>query len=100
MKPEVTLIDYEYSGYNYYYYDVANFLNECQIDYQVKEYPYFKCIKKLSLDEISKLSKLYPEWYEGFDRDIIKGLVACNLYWAGWSIIMAYDSTQGKFGTV
>ena len=35
-------IDYEYSSYNYFYYDIADFLNESTINYQVKEFPFFR----------------------------------------------------------
>lgn len=51
-EPDVLLIDYEYSSYNYVYYDVANFLNECNINYSIKEYPYFRVEKKMTWEEI------------------------------------------------
>jgi len=38
---KLVLIDYEYSGYNYRGYDIANFFNEATIDYNVTEYPYY-----------------------------------------------------------
>jgi hypothetical protein len=69
---------------------VANFLNECNINYSVKKYPYFRVEKKMSWEEIEAAAKLYPETYPGFEKDIVKGLVACNFYWAAWSIMMAY----------
>lgn len=35
-------IDYEYSSYNYTAYDVANFLNESTIGYDVNEFPGYR----------------------------------------------------------
>ena len=54
----------------------------------------------MTWEEIEAAAKLYPETYPGFEKDIVKGLVACNLYWAAWSIMMAYEASQGSFGTV
>lgn len=99
-EPEVILIDYEYSSYNYIYYDIGNFFNECTINYSVEEFPKFRVEKRLTMDEVSKDTKLYPEPYPGIEKDVLKGLAICNLYWATWSIVMAYNPSQGKFGTV
>jgi choline/ethanolamine kinase len=45
-------IDYEYSTYNYAIFDIANYFNENEIDYDKKEPPYFG---------INQLPKNLPE---------------------------------------
>lgn len=45
-EKKIIFIDFEYTGYNYISYDIANFMNESTIDYQCTEYPFFKFIKE------------------------------------------------------
>lgn len=82
------------------YYDIANFFNECTINYQVEEFPKFRVEKRLTVEEVQNDTKLYPQLYHGIENDVLRGLAICNLYWATWSIIMAYSPSQGDFGTV
>jgi thiamine kinase-like enzyme len=56
-------IDYDYVGVNYLAYDIANFLNETTIDYCTEDYPGFLSVKKITFEEISTVSRLYPGYY-------------------------------------
>jgi thiamine kinase-like enzyme len=40
-EKKLIFIDFEYAGYNFVSYDIANSLNEATIDYSFEEYPYF-----------------------------------------------------------
>ena len=56
---EITLIDYEYGGYNYIGNEFGNFFNECSFDYEYKESPFFsfnieKLPNKSDLEEFSE----------------------------------------------
>lgn len=39
-------IDYEYSCFNYPIYDIANYFNETEFDYEEKEEPFFRVIEE------------------------------------------------------
>lgn len=41
---KTVFIDYEYGCYNYPIFDIANYFNETQIDYDVLEPPFFSII--------------------------------------------------------
>lgn len=51
-ESEVYLIDYDYAGYNFVGYDLANMMNETSIDYSKPTYPGFDIIKVYSTQEI------------------------------------------------
>ena len=58
------LIDYEFTCYNYFGFDIANYIVESFFDLYYEEYPYFKVIK--NYDEIFDESyyKIYSEYIE------------------------------------
>jgi len=48
---DVFLIDYDYVGFNYVGFDIANMINETSLDYSVPA-PGFKLIKTYTLAEL------------------------------------------------
>ena len=49
---EVFLIDYDYVGYNFIGYDIANLINETSFDYGHPSYPGFAIIKTYTPAEL------------------------------------------------
>ena len=47
----ILFIDFEYAGTNYISYDIANFMNETTIDYQVSTTPGFQYVPENEFDE-------------------------------------------------
>ncbi|KRX02634.1 Protein kinase-like domain [Pseudocohnilembus persalinus] len=58
---QIQFIDFEYCSKNYAGYDIANFLNECCIDYAVDKFPFFvyREDKELNQDEIHQFTRIY-----------------------------------------
>ena len=54
------LIDYDYAGYNFAAYDLANMINETSIDYSKPTYPGFEIMKLYSFEEVGEIIKHYP----------------------------------------
>lgn len=83
---EVYLIDYDYAGYNYIAYDIANLINETSFDYSLPTYPGFTIIKTYSEEELEKISKQYPKYSAELKDQVVKFMCVSNLYWAVWSL--------------
>ena len=93
----IELIDYEYSGYNYRAFDIANHFNEwCGFDLNWDNFP--------SEDTQKRFLKAYLEAYYDSNKKDEKGLekeinnmiedikwfdLASNFYWGTWALIQA-----------
>jgi len=110
-QPDVMLIDYEYSSYNYRGFDFGNHFCEWMYDYSNKEFPgYFhrpedyptKEQQELFIGQYlrtyNKLMNILPE--EPTDKDIQRCIFEANrfallshLFWGFWSIVQAQVSS-------
>jgi thiamine kinase-like enzyme len=67
-KANLTLIDFEYSMPNFRGYDIASYINECQLDYHHPEKPTYKVYEEFLMsfehnDEVEKMCKAYLKRY-------------------------------------
>ena len=46
MDDKLMLIDYEFCGYNYRAFDIANHFSEWVYDYTNKDFPFYYCHRK------------------------------------------------------
>lgn len=85
------LIDYEYMSFNYPGYDIANYCNECMIDYSYPEKPNFRFIKERrpTGNNLSSLYKLYIINFESRKKEeeslMIKSIDDVDQIEAKWS---------------
>lgn len=84
-QKECLFIDFEYAGYNYVAYDIANFLNESTISYE-PESPGFKVLRKITKEDIHKVCSLYKKGYPDLERDVRLMMAMVNYFWAIWSL--------------
>ncbi|AFZ80815.1 choline/ethanolamine kinase, putative [Theileria equi strain WA] len=97
------LIDFEYSGFNYVGYDIANFFAEITFCYDVDIPPYFRVDESLELSRDLKVlfasvylsevtsSNVMPsdsELVEEFLRSIEIHSLGPMLFWSFWGILM------------
>jgi choline/ethanolamine kinase len=70
-----SLIDFEYSDYNYRGYDIANLFNECMFEYDAPEPPHYtldesKFPKDRDLIDFIKYYLFFSRFKEGYDVDV------------------------------
>lgn len=108
--PRLTLIDFEYSNYNWRGYDLGNHICEMSLDYSPKEWPLFMVHEEPSkafrldfirryLDEVAHIqgtAKVSTEQVTHLDRELQTFQLASHLAWALWSMSMA--SSDIPFG--
>lgn len=90
---EIKFIDFEYAGYNYPLYDIANFLTELSIDYSGSRF----CDKEVCMDKL--LPVIYglvkdditingqEISYDNFVKKIRIFTMCCHFLWGVWSVI-------------
>ena len=83
---EAFLIDYDYVGFNFIAYDIANLINETSFDYTPKTYPGFKILKTYEAEHIDEMVKHYPGYYPELGDEVLRFMCVSNLYWAIWSL--------------
>ena len=83
---KVYLIDYDYVGFNYIGYDIANLINETSIDYSPEGPPGFKLLQTYTPSKLSEIAKLYPGYYPELEEEVLRFMCVANLYWAIWSL--------------
>ncbi|XP_015921370.2 choline/ethanolamine kinase [Parasteatoda tepidariorum] len=114
LNPKVILIDFEFGGYNFRAFDIANHFCEWVYDYDVTEPPYFKIdnskypteeekikfirsyLNQLVLEDILKSSVVDYETDKILDEVKFFSMVT-RLYWALWSEKNKYDANIGVF---
>ena len=81
---DIRLIDFEYAGYNYVEFDIANFLCELSIDYDDNEF-------KINTDDLSFIHKYVCDLYMPNNDELVKNLrifiIAAHYLWSVWAII-------------
>ena len=92
------LIDFEYAGYSYGAFDMANMINENAIDNSEPEWPYWRYVDAYKLDKegIARWVKAYGK---GVDFWVEVNIFVCieNVYWALWALTMVPCWEQGEF---
>ena len=76
----VRLIDFEYSGYNYMFYDEADYSAESMIIYDLPDWPYFEFHPENMID----LKELVPSEEVKWVEVLRKG---SNLMWMLWGVL-------------
>lgn len=72
---QTAFIDYEYSGYNFRGYDIANYFNESLFDYEVEEPPYYHVSPQLpSMPRIRRFIEYYVLSGKMEMKDLVKSL--------------------------
>ena len=100
-QKKIYLIDFEYSGYNYILFDIANYFNEYCFNYEVSNPPYYEYIpnNKVEKEEIINFIQQYEELNK---RNIEKKNLLYDLkyfqkmshiYWTIWSLYMVKKNT-------
>ena len=87
----VKLIDFEYSGYNYIEFDIANFLCELSIDYLDSE---FKINEEVDIIIQKRICTLYLQDPDLFDN-LKPFIIAAHFLWTLWAIVKS--GTGGSF---
>ena len=113
---KLTLIDYEYGGWNVFAFDIANYLNEYMLDNNWSAGNGIRCYVRnyATAEEREHLCKLMLERYfttqlrgDNFDtyweakrEQILKEVEAClilnNFYWGVWALMMLADDDIEK----
>ena len=87
------LIDYEYSGYNSFEYDIANFINELTLyGYNLTLYDRIRIYLKYDKSILTKYN------YEVLDKMVIESCLMSNILWGLWAIVMSdIKSSDNKY---
>lgn len=111
VKPELVVIDYEFSSYNYRAFDLANHFLEWTFDYTNGSYPFYFCTKEQfptteqSQEFLSTyLKKLYEldckdvavskTDIEALEKEVKVFVMVSHLYWSLWSISNAHQNIE------
>ena len=92
------LIDFEYAGYSYGAFDIANMINESHIDNSEPEWPYWGFVEKYKADN-ARIAKWVKAYGEGIDFWVEVKVFICvnNFYWALWGLTMVPSWERGDF---
>lgn len=99
-EKNIYFIDFEYSGYNYYLYDIANFLNELYYDYDINTSPYFLNKNRTELlinyenNFIAKFNSKYSVSINNDHLTLFKKI--SHLFWCIWSLHIEYIENRNK----
>ena len=108
---DVYLIDYEYSNYNYFSYDLANYFQQFVYEY-TNEKPYYRVhLKNYPSNDVLRI---YLEEYlkngdnttseicdiEKLIEDLKICTLHCNFFWMIWSLLMNGNPCYGEFDFV
>eukprot|EP01059_Diplonema_ambulator_P034642 TRINITY_DN7877_c1_g1_i1.p1 TRINITY_DN7877_c1_g1~~TRINITY_DN7877_c1_g1_i1.p1 ORF type:complete len:528 (+),score=214.73 TRINITY_DN7877_c1_g1_i1:826-2409(+) len=108
-EPEVTLIDFEYSRYDYEAFDIGNYFCEAYLDNFFPEHPGFRCHPQLALSTdaqkdfinayiLQKTGSLpTPETLETYLYECRVMMLASHLHWCLWSLIQSAASSIEGF---
>lgn len=97
---KVYLIDYDYVGFNYIGYDIANLINETSIDYSPEGPPGFQLLKTYSPEKLNSIAQLYPGFYPELGEEVLRFMCVSNLYWAIWSLKREEFNVSKTFGII
>lgn len=90
------LIDFEYAGYSYDAFDLANMINETHLDYNWPEFPYWKFREDYKCDNAG-----IANWVKAYGKDLdfwvdVKIFVCLtNIYWGVWSLTIVENWDMG-----
>eukprot|EP01064_Diplonema_japonicum_P035480 TRINITY_DN771_c12_g1_i1.p1 TRINITY_DN771_c12_g1~~TRINITY_DN771_c12_g1_i1.p1 ORF type:complete len:555 (+),score=98.96 TRINITY_DN771_c12_g1_i1:56-1666(+) len=102
--PAITLIDFEYSRYDYEAFDIANFFCETYLDNFFPEYPGYRCHPQLLLSPglqtdfitsyLTTKTGSVPSavTVQQFYQECQVMILAAHLHWCLWSLIQAAAS--------
>lgn len=102
----ITIVDFEYSGWNYRCYDIANFFSEAMIDLQTVY------VNRLHYPNMYWRTRFCTEYLREFhdcghalpDKEMVNDLVhgverytnLSHIYWGLWAIVQSFSAT-GSF---
>ena len=83
------LIDFEYAGFSYDAFDMANMINETHFDNCEPEWPYYRFMESWKLDDegIAKWVKAYGKDVDFF-VEVKVFICLTNIYWGMWALTM------------